>query len=139
MKTSSPLSSHAGVVREKNDAPSTPTPAAKTGLWGGLLAGIAASACCAGPLVLLSLGLGGSWLSTFSKLEPLRPLFILLALAFLGIAYRRLYILPRRCQEGAVCATDDGLRGQRRLFWWVTVAVVAVISFPWWGVWLLDS
>ena len=116
-----------------------PAASAKSGLWGSILAGFAASACCAGPLLFLSLGLGGSWLSTFSKLEPLRPVFILLALAFLGLSYRRLYIVPRQCETGEVCALDPGLKVQRRVFWITTVVVLAVITFPWWGVPLLDG
>ena len=116
-----------------------PTASAKTGLWGSILAGIAASACCAGPLLFLSLGLGGSWLSTFSKLEPLRPVFIAIALGFLALSYRRLYIVPRQCETGEVCALDPGLKVQRRVFWITIVVVLAVISFPWWGVALLDG
>jgi len=112
---------------------------AKAGLWGSILAGIAASACCAGPLLLLSLGLGGSWLSTFSKLEPLRPLFIAVALVFLALTYRKLYLLPQRCESGSACALDPGLKVQRRLFWITAVVVLAVITFPWWGVLLLDD
>jgi hypothetical protein len=33
----------------------------KTALAGGVLAGIGASACCVGPLLLLSVGIGGAW------------------------------------------------------------------------------
>ena len=36
----------------------------------GGFAGILASACCVGPLVLVSLGLGGAWVSTLTVLEP---------------------------------------------------------------------
>ncbi len=114
---------------------------AKAGLWGSILAGFAASACCAGPLLFLSLGLGGSWLSTFSKLEPLRPVFIVVALAFLALSYRRLYLVPRQCETGEACALDPGpgLKVQRRVFWITTVVVLAVITFPWWGVALPDG
>ncbi len=126
----------AGDVTAERERPAT---SAKGGLWGSVLAGLVASACCAGPLLFLSLGLGGSWLSTFSKLEPLRPVFILVALAFLGFSYRRLYIVPRQCETGEVCALDPGLKVQRRVFWITTVVVLAVITFPWWGVVLLDS
>src|SRR6266567_2737889 len=39
---------------------------AKTALVGGMLASIGASACCVGPLLLLSLGIGGAILPPWS-------------------------------------------------------------------------
>ena len=60
-------------------------------LLGGLLAGIAASLCCVGPLVLLLLGFGGAWVSNLTVLEPYRPIFISIALIALSIAYLRIY------------------------------------------------
>src|ERR1700746_2162387 len=50
----------------------------KTTLIGGVLAGIGASACCVGPLLLLSMGIGGAWIAHLTALEPYRPLFIVL-------------------------------------------------------------
>jgi len=38
-----------------------------------VLAGIGASLCCVAPLVLLSLGLGGAWVSNLTVFEPVRP------------------------------------------------------------------
>ena len=51
---------------------------AKMALAGGVLAGIGASACCVGPLLLLSLGVGGAWIGHLTALEPYRPVFIVL-------------------------------------------------------------
>jgi hypothetical protein len=45
-------------------------------LVGGVLAGIGASACCVGPFLLLSLGIGGAWIGHLTTLEPYRPIFI---------------------------------------------------------------
>ena len=70
-------------------------------LIAGLFAGFTASACCAGPLVLLTLGISGSWIGNLSKLEPFRPLFMDIALVFLGLTFRKLYWLPK------TCAVDD--------------------------------
>ncbi|MBL1433263.1 MAG: mercury transporter MerT [Gammaproteobacteria bacterium] len=70
----------------------TTTDNAKSSLIVGLLAGLAASACCAGPLILLMLGISGSWIGNLSALEPYRPFFILLAAIFLGLAYRKIFI-----------------------------------------------
>ena len=46
-------------------------------LVGGIAAAIGAGLCCAGPLVLLLLGVSGSWIGNLTVLEPYRPIFIL--------------------------------------------------------------
>lgn len=49
-----------------------------TSSWQGmiaLMAAIGASVCCVAPLVLLSLGIGGAWVSTLTAMEPVRPFF----------------------------------------------------------------
>lgn len=61
---------------------------AKGTLIAGLLAGFTAAACCAGPLLLIMLGISGSRIGSLRALEPYRPLFIVLAVVFLGRAYR---------------------------------------------------
>ena len=107
----------------------------KGSLLAGVLAGLGASACCLGPLVLLSLGISGSWISGLSALEPLRPLFIGISLLFLFLAYRRLYRAPA-CAPDAPCSSD--LRRQRRLFWLASIVIALLIAFPWYGPLILE-
>lgn len=95
-----------------------------------MLAAFGASACCFGPLAFVTLGLGGAWAGRLRLLEPLQPVFVGLTLLFLGIAFHRLYIKPRRCAPGEVCAPPAVLRRQRVLFWLVTVAAAAMLAFP---------
>ncbi|HEV2273580.1 MAG TPA: mercuric transporter MerT family protein [Acidobacteriaceae bacterium] len=85
-------------------------------LAGGVLAGIGASACCVGPVLLLSLGLGGDWIGHLTALEPYRPIFIWLTALFLGAAFRKLYLSPQCCGGGQLhcgpheaCAEDHVL------------------------------
>lgn len=107
-------------------------------LIAGLLAGITASACCAGPLILLMLGISGSWIGNLSALEPFRPFFILTAVVFLGLAYRKIYLTPKACSTDAVCATRQGKQSQQIIFWITTIIVVLSIAFPWYGPLLFD-
>ena len=100
-------------------------------LIAGLLAGVTASACCAGPLILLMLGISGSWIGNLSALEPFRPFFILTAMVFLGFAFRKIYLTPKVCSTEAVCATQQGKRSQQIIFWITTFIVVLSIAFPW--------
>ncbi len=69
-------------------------------LIAGALAAIGASVCCVGPLVLVALGIGGTWVGGPTAMEPFRPPFIGLMLLFLGLAFRKLYLAPRVCAPG---------------------------------------
>lgn len=82
-------------------------------LVAGVLAAIGASVCCVGPLVLLALGIGGSWVSSLTAMDPYRPVFIGLTLLFLGLAFRKLYLVPRACTPGTACAEPRTLERQR--------------------------
>ena len=108
-----------------------PTPRFKGPLAAGVLAAIGASVCCVGPLLLLTLGIGGAWVANLTAVEPLRPWLIAATVVFLGLAFRRLYLQPQVCEPGAVCADPIVLKRQRLIFWIVTVALLALLSVPW--------
>lgn len=97
------------------------------------LAAIGASLCCVAPVVLLLLGIGGSWISTLTAMEPYRPIFIVATVVILGIVFRKLYRVPASCDEGQVCANPTVQRNQRILFWAVSVLVLVLLMFPYYG------
>ena len=103
----------------------------KAALVGGVLAGIGASACCVGPLVCLSLGIGGAWIGHLTALEPFRPLFIVLTAMFLGMAFWRLYLVPQSCAAIDGCVADCTRNGQRILFWILGPITLALVASPW--------
>ncbi|WFP50405.1 mercuric transporter MerT family protein [Methylomonas sp. EFPC3] len=98
---------------------------------GAILAAIGASACCVGPFLLLSLGIGGAWISTLTGLEPVRPFFIILTLFFIGLGYRKLYLTPDRCEVDEICAISDIQRRQRLMFWLGSAFILILLAFPW--------
>jgi mercuric ion transport protein len=102
----------------------------KQTLLASALAAIGASACCVGPLLLLSLGISGAWIAALTRLEPLRPLFAALALILLFLAWRRLYRAPV-CAPGQACAKPEVGRRQRLLFWLAAPALLGLIASPW--------
>lgn len=67
----------------------------------GLASAVAASSCCILPLALLGVGIGGVGTAVLAALAPFQPLFIGLAVVFLGagfwLAYRP---YPAGCQDG---------------------------------------
>ncbi len=107
-------------------------------LIGGMVAGITASVCCVGPLLLLSLGVSGTWIGNLSAMNAYRPWFIGLTLVFLFLAFRKLYLKPPSCAVDAPCASENSLRKQRILFWVVSVFLLLLITFQYYGLYLLN-
>ena len=113
-----------------NTDPETPI---NTPSWlgiGAILAAIGASACCVGPFLLLSLGIGGAWISTLTAMEPARPFFIILTLIFIAFGYRKLYLIPNRCAVGKTCTTANNQHRQRLLFWLGSAFILMLLAFP---------
>lgn len=102
-------------------------------LIAAVVAAVGASVCCVGPFVLLMLGVGGAWIGNLTALEPYRPIFIGVTLVFLGLAFRKLYLVPEACEAGKLCANPVTRRNQRLVFWVVTVILAVLIAFPWYG------
>ncbi len=98
-------------------------------LAAGGIAALLAGACCLGPLVIVTLGFGGAWLSNLQLFEPYQPVFIAVALAALGWAGWRLY-RPAACEPGGVCAVPWVRRSYRIGFWIVAAWLLAVLVFP---------
>jgi mercuric ion transport protein len=104
---------------------------AKSSLVAGILAGVGASVCCVGPLVLLALGISGAWIGKLTALEPYRPFFIGLTLLFLGLAFRKLYLVPQACAPGTSCADPRVRKRQRLTFWLVAALLLGLLMVPW--------
>lgn len=101
----------------------------------GGLAAVLASACCLGPLILVSVGLSGAWIGQLPRLEPLRPLFLGVSLVALFFAYRRIFHPMAACQPGDLCSAPVVRRGYKTVFWIVVALVVAAFGFPYVAPW----
>jgi mercuric ion transport protein len=100
---------------------------------GGLFGGIAASSCCALPLALAGLGIGGAWLGNLAALEPYGPAFLLFAFASLGLGFYRVRRSAAACEVAGACPDPAGPNGRRlvRGALWAGVALVAfAAAFP---------
>ena len=106
---------------------------AGSALVGGALTAIGASLCCVGPLLLVSVGVGGAWVSSLTTLEPIRPVFILATLALFGAAYWKLYRVPEACNPDEACADPRVRSRQRTIFWTMLIVVVPLLAFPWYA------
>ena len=101
----------------------------------GGLAAVLASACCLGPLILVSIGLSGAWIGQLTRLEPLRPFFLAMSIVALFFAYRRIYRPGAACQPGEICAAPAVRRGYKLAFWVVVALVLAAFGFPYVAPW----
>ncbi len=94
---------------------------------GGVLAGVAASLCCIGPLLSLSLGLGSFAASAF--FAQWRPVFLALTFVLLGVAWYLTYRRPKvDCPDGT-CARPPG-KAARLGLWLGTVVALAAAVYP---------
>ncbi len=105
-------------------------------LAGSVVAALAASACCVGPLVFAMLGIGGA--GFLVALEPYRPLFTVLTLGLLGVGYYLTYRQPALAptnasgEVGDACGCEMPKTNQagRRMLWFATGLVVVALAFP---------
>lgn len=96
----------------------------------GGIAAMLASACCLGPLVLLTLGVSGAWIANLTLLEPLQPWFLGAAVVALFFAYRRIFRPAADCKPGEICAAPSTRRVYKVTFWVVAALAVAGFGFP---------
>lgn len=99
---------------------------------GVIVAAIAASVCCVGPLVLLALGIGGAWVGNLTAIEPFRPYLMGLTFIILGYAFYKIYRKPKaeECAPGSYCANPKSDRINKITLWISTVFVILLLSFP---------
>ena len=94
------------------------------------IAAIFASACCVGPLVLVTVGLGGAWIGYLTVFEPYRWIFVGIAVTALVFAWRRIYRPTAQCKPGEVCAVPGARRAYKVAFWFVVAFVAVAASLP---------
>ena len=102
-----------------------------TSLAGAIVAAMAASACCIGPLIFALLGIGGA--SALVAFEPYRPYLTALTLLLLGVGW---FVTYKDVLTWSPPADDCGCekptinRMGKRVLWLSTLIVVAVLLFP---------
>lgn len=96
---------------------------------GGLIGAILASSCCIAPLLLLTLGLGGAWMSNLTLLAPYQGYFIVATLAFLGAGYWYVYFKPKQaCEDGSYCASPQSDRVIKLVLWAATALTALALG-----------
>lgn len=95
---------------------------------GGLAAGLLAMSCCILPLVLVSLGIGGAWMSYLTALSPYQPYFLGAGAISIGAGLWRAYRKPKACAPGSLCAKPSTGRITKSLLWIGVALAVSAAS-----------
>ena len=101
---------------------------------GSLVAAVLASSCCIGPLLLVTLGVSGTWIGNLTALEAYQPIFVLITIVFLALGFWQVYIKPKRaCPVGEVCARPFSNRLVKTVLWVATTLVALAITIDYWA------
>jgi mercuric ion transport protein len=98
-------------------------------LAGAVVAAIAASSCCIGPLVLAALGIGGA--GAFATLGAYRPYFLVVTAVLLAGGFYLTYRKPKVVAGGEACGCESPkpkANRAARLGLWIATALVVVFA-----------
>ena len=94
----------------------------------GVAAGLLASSCCILPLALLSVGIGGAWVSKLTALAPYQPIFIAAALLAIGAGFWTAYRRQTVCVPGSICERPAATRTTKAILWLGLLLVAGALS-----------
>jgi mercuric ion transport protein len=104
---------------------------------GSVIAAVAASACCIGPVVLSLVGAGALGAASV-RLEPMRPYFLALTGVLLAAGFYMTYRRPSPadCAAGGRC-TPTSNRTAKVILWVATLIAALLVTFPYYVNWLI--
>ena len=101
---------------------------------GGIVGAILVSACCVVPLLLITLGISGAWISNLTVLEPFKPIVAVVTLGLIGLSFWRVYFRPNQtCEDGSYCARPQSSHITKAALWVGTVIMLIALTIGWWG------
>lgn len=101
---------------------------------GGVIGAILASTCCIAPLALFTLGISGAWIGNLTALEPYKPLFVGVALVFIGFGFWQVYFKAEpACEDGSYCARPQSSIITQAALWLSAALVVLALTIGWWA------
>jgi len=101
----------------------------KLAMGGAVIAALAASLCCIGPLLFVGLGLGA--FGAAAAFESARPYLLGATVLLLAFGFYRAYFRREAaCSPGEACATKPVSRASRAGLWIASVAVLAFALSP---------
>jgi mercuric ion transport protein len=89
------------------------------------------AACCITLLLPLFLAFGSAWGSSLTIMKTVRPFLLILTFIFIGLGYRKLYLIPKSSSADDTCVSEQVLQKQRLLFWMGSGLVLLLLAFSW--------
>jgi mercuric ion transport protein len=102
-------------------------------LIGGILAAFLSTVCCIVPLLLLTLGISGAWISNLTALEPYKPFFIIFSCLLLWVAYQNIFLAEAICEKDKPCATPQNNQKYKMIFWIASVFILGSATTSFWA------
>jgi len=100
---------------------------------GSAIGAVLASSCCILPLVLITLGVGGTWIGTLTSLKDYQPIFVMFTVAFLGVAFWRVYRSTGTTCDDETCAPPESRRVVKTILWASAGLVLAALTTDLWA------
>jgi len=98
---------------------------------GALAGGLAASACCVLPMILLWVGISGAWIANLTALAEYHGIFIGAAMSLLALSYYFIFIRRKReCDEGELCSRPLPDTWVKASFWLAAIMISIAAVFP---------
>lgn len=93
---------------------------------GGIVGAIVGASCCVLPLALVTLGIGGAWMSRLTALAPYKSYVLVATTVLLAVGFWHTYWRPvPACEPGSVCALPASRRFTKAALW-AGAALVAI-------------
>jgi|GEM_PF-166984 len=101
---------------------------------GGVFGALIASSCCIVPLVLVSLGISGTWIGSLTALEPYKPLFLAVTGLALAAGFWHVYFKPKpACAHESYCARPMSGLITHSALWIATVIALLSATIDFWA------
>lgn len=98
----------------------------------GVVAALLSSTCCVVPFALVSMGIGGAWMSNLTALAPYQPFFVLVAVVLIGAGfYARSRRRKKTFADDSYCATDRSDTVVSIILWSGVALTLLAVLFPW--------
>lgn len=95
-----------------------------------VLSSIVASSCCVLPLVLVLMGIGGAWMVNLTSLQPVTPVFMVIALGTLAWAGYLVFRPETACVYPEEISCAGTRRLTRRVFFGGAAFIALLLLFP---------
>lgn len=101
---------------------------------GSAIGALIASSCCILPLVLLSLGISGTWIGSLTALEPYKPIFLAVTGLVLAAGFWHVYFKEKSvCEDESYCARPMSGVVIQSVLWIATVIALLSATINFWA------